>query len=114
MLMMTAAPEQCTHQSILEVTGSLRMPVSDGLRQRVQALLACGERRILLDVSRLTHIDAAGVGELVHAFNITSAAGGVLQIAHAGGRVRRLLHLSGLLTLLTADHVHASRRGRPL
>ncbi len=103
MLTTMAAPEQCTHHSILAVTGSLRTPVNAGLRHRVQALLARGERRILLDLSQVTHIDAAGVGELVRAFNITSAAGGVLRIAHASGRVRLLLHLTGLWTLLTAD-----------
>ena len=109
MLTTMAAPEQCTHHSILAVTGSLRTPVNTGLRYRVQALLARGERRILLDLSHLTHIDAAGVGELVWALNITSAAGGVLRIAHASGRVRRLLHLTGLLTLL----ITGRRSGTP-
>lgn len=99
---MMAALEQCTHRSILAVEGTLRAPVNAELSQRVQALLARGERRILLDLSRLSDIDAAGVGELVRAFNTTSAAGGILQIVHANRRVCQLLNIAGVLKLLTA------------
>ena len=97
-----AALEQCTHRSILEVEGTLRAPVNAELSQRVQALLARGERRILLDLSRLSDMDAAGVGELVRAFNTTNAAGGILQIVDASRRVRQLLNIAGVLKLLTA------------
>jgi len=99
---MTALFEQCTPRSILEVEGALRAPLTSELRQSVRELLVRGERRILLDLSRLSHLDAAGVGELVGAFNTTNAAGGVLQIAHARGRVRQLLQAAGVLQLLTA------------
>jgi len=75
------------------------------LSQRVQSLLSDGERRILLDLSRLSDIDAAGVGELVRAFNTTSAAGGVLQIAHASRRVRKVLQIAGVLKILTGGTI---------
>jgi hypothetical protein len=39
----------------------------------VYSLLLDGERRILLDLGRLSDLDAGGVGELVHAFNTTNA-----------------------------------------
>ena len=98
---MTSLLEQCTRRSILEVDGALRAPVTSELRHRVQALLVRGERRILLDLSRLSHLDAAGVGELVCALRTTHAAGGVLEVAHASRRVGQLLHIAGVLQLLT-------------
>jgi anti-sigma B factor antagonist len=99
---MMAILEERTDRSILEVEGTLRAPVTSELSQGVQTLLVRGERRILLDLSRLSAIDAAGVGELVRAFNTARAAGGVLRIAHASRRVRQLLHIAGVLGLLTA------------
>ena len=99
---MMAALEPCTHRSILEVEGTLRAWGNAELSQKVQALLARGERRILLDLSRLSDIDAAGVGELVRAFTTTSAAGGILQIVYANRRVRQLLNIAGVLKFLTA------------
>jgi anti-anti-sigma factor len=66
-------------------------------------LLASNERRILLDLAQLSDIDAAGVGELVRAFNTLKAAGGVLRITHANPHVRQLLRVAGVLGLLSGD-----------
>jgi anti-anti-sigma factor len=100
MLMITVEtdPETVTFR----LDGRLAGPGACELHQRVQALLRCGQRRILLDLSRLSDIDAAGIGELISALTTTSAAGGVLQIAHASGHVRQLLDTAGVFTLLTA------------
>ena len=94
--------EPTTRPSVLPVVGTLRVPVHSELLQTVKALLGRGERRILLDLARLSDIDAAGIGELVRAFNATRAAGGVLQIANASRHVGQPLEISGLLGLLTA------------
>ena len=105
---MTATFEQCTHESILEVEGTLRVPLDCRLSERVYSLLLDGERRILLDLGRLSDLDAGGVGELVHAFNTTNAAGGVLWIEHANKRVRHLLDVAGVLQLMIGDTAHSS------
>jgi anti-anti-sigma factor len=91
-----------TVHPIITVEGALRVPLDAHVRQRVHALLRGGARRVRLDLSRLSSIDAAGVGELVSAFNATKAAGGVLDISHASRRVRRILEVTGVYTLLTA------------
>jgi anti-anti-sigma factor len=102
--------EQGTRQSTLEVGRTLRVPVSSDLRRKVQALLSRGDRRILLDLARLSEIDAAGVGELVRAFNSARAARASLQIARPSRRVRRVLQTAGLLHLLTAEPTITRRR----
>jgi anti-anti-sigma factor len=55
----------------------------------------------VLDLARLADIDAAGIGELMRAFQMTNAAGGVLQIARANRRVRHLLQVAGVFAILT-------------
>jgi anti-anti-sigma factor len=92
----------CSHLSILHVERTLRAPVDSELSRNVEGLLDRGKRWVLLDLSRLADIDAAGVGELVRAFNTTTAAGGVLRITHPTRRVRRLLQTAGVLELLSA------------
>ena len=91
------------HLSILHIDSPLRAPVDAELRQRLQALLARGERRILLDLAGVSDLDAAGLGELVRAYNMTAAANGVLRIAHISGNVRELLARVGLFDLLNVD-----------
>jgi hypothetical protein len=43
------------------------------------------------------------VGELVAVFNATKAAGGVLDISHAGRKVRQVLEATGVYALLTVS-----------
>jgi anti-sigma B factor antagonist len=99
---MVAMLEQCTHPSLLEVDGRLQAPANSTLIQRVQTRLFRGERRIFLDLSRVTAIDAAGVGELICVFNATRAVGGELRVARATKRVFRLLEVAGVSRFLAA------------
>jgi anti-anti-sigma factor len=98
----SAAVESDTRPWIVQLEGKLQAPVNSELSERVEAALARGEQRILLNLSRLSDIDAAGIGELVRLFNMTKAVGGGLQIAHVTGHVERLLGMTGLLTQLSA------------
>jgi anti-anti-sigma factor len=100
---MTVVLEARTYDSILHVDGALRAPLNRELRHSVEALLGRGTRAILLDLSRLSDIDAAGVGELVRVYNTSSAAGSTLGIAQPGARVKRLLDLAGVLSILAAE-----------
>ena len=102
---MAASSDSLVSLFVLEVKGSLRAPATSALRHRVHDRLRFGERRLLLDLSRLADIDAAGVGELVHVFNTMRAAGGVLQIAEARKRVRRLLDVAGVWRPLSAAQI---------
>ena len=97
---MTAALDPRMPFAILPLEGALRAPATVKLRRRVEALLGGGERQVVLDLADVSEIDAAGIGELVRAFNAMTAAGGVLQVAHASQHVRKLLQVTGVLTLL--------------
>jgi anti-anti-sigma factor len=88
---------------VLSVDGHLCFPHTRGLGRRVCALLRAGERAIVLDLGRVARIDAAGIGELVRAYNMTTAVDGELQIVHATTRVREMLELAGLYAVLSGD-----------
>lgn len=99
---MTALAVPCSPISILRVEGTLRTPLDFELRHKLDALIRRGDRLALLNLSGLVDIDAAGIGELAHAFNTMRAAGGVLRLVYLTGRVRHLLELAGLLPVLVA------------
>lgn len=101
---MTAMLKRCpTRDHIVHVTGPLLTPVSRVMRDRVGALLRLGERRIVLDLSSISGIDAAGIGELVRTFNMSAAVSGALRVVHASARVREMLERAQLLELLSAE-----------
>jgi anti-anti-sigma factor len=86
---------------VLYLEGSLRVPLNGQLRHNVRALLRRGERVIVLDLTRVSRIDAAGIGELVRAYIVATEAGGVLQIERATRGVREILRRVGLLDILS-------------
>lgn len=89
--------------ALVEVDGPLRAPVGVELRAGVEAVLRCGQRLLLVDLGRVTEIDAAGIGELVDVYSTVAATNGVLRLTHLTARVRALLDRAGLLDVLSAD-----------
>ena len=69
----------------------------------VLGLLLHGERDIVLDLACVARIDAAGVGELIRAYNTSAAAGGSLRIVHATRWVREVLERVQLFELLSGS-----------
>ena len=90
-----ATSETDSRSATLRVDGTLRSPVDGVLRSRVESLLHGCVRRVVLDLSGVSDIDAAGVGELIHLFNTAAAAGGVVEIAHATPHVHHVLDVVG-------------------
>jgi anti-anti-sigma factor len=87
---------------MLYLEGALRAPLDGELQRSVHELLyRRGERLIVLDLAGVIRIDAAGVGELVRAYNMTLAAQGVLRTVHSTAWVRKILERVGLFEILT-------------
>jgi anti-anti-sigma factor len=88
---------------IVHVEDPLRTPVSRVLRHNVRALLLRGERRIVLDLSAVSRIDAAGVGELIRTLNMSATVNGALRIVNATEWVREMLERAHLFDLLSGE-----------
>ena len=85
----------------VRVDGALQTPVSRALRHNVRTLLLRGERRIVLEMSTVPRIDAAGIGELIRAFNMTVAGNGALRIVNTTAWVREMLERAHLFDVLS-------------
>ena len=87
----------------VRVRGPLRTPVTRMLRDDVGALLRQGQRRIVVDLSGVSRIDAAGVGELMRTFNMAAAVDGALRVVNATAWVREILERAHLFDLLSDE-----------
>ena len=86
--------------SVIDLQGKLVAGVGDILlRDAVNELLAAGEKRILLDLSEVTHIDSSGVGELVASKRIAARFGAVVMATRASQSVERVLRIAQILPL---------------
>ena len=89
--------------TLLVLDGELDLAVSSQLDAAVEELLAEERVLVLVDVGRLRFCDSSGLGALLHAHRLLTAAGGTLVLAGARGAVERLLDLTSLAEALPVE-----------
>ena len=74
------------------------------LKDKVQSLLQQGQKKLLIDLSSVSYVDSAGLGELVQAYATTKNRGGSLKLLNVTKRLKDLLVITRLLTVFdTSD-----------
>ena len=79
-------------------SGRLVAGVNDLLYLEVSQLIP-GCKRILLDLTDLTHMDSSGLGTLVRLYVSAKSAGCALQLFNIGKPIRNLLGVTHLLSV---------------
>jgi anti-sigma B factor antagonist len=85
--------------------GRLVAGVSDLLYAKVGKLIP-GSKRIVLDLTDLTHMDSMGLGTLVRLYVSAKSAGCSLELINLGKRIRELLSVTNLLSVFTIIGEH--------
>jgi anti-sigma B factor antagonist len=85
---------------VVHCHGRLVTGVTDILYTRVHELIP-NHKRIVLDLTDLTHMDSTGLGTLVRLFVSAKASGCSLELINLGARIRHLLGLTNLLSTFT-------------
>ena len=90
--------------AIVTVTGDITLNREGNvlLKDKLQSLLHQGYKNLLLDLSGVSHVDSAGLGEMAHAYVSTKNRGGSLRLLHLTKRIRDLLVVTKLLTVFDA------------
>jgi anti-sigma B factor antagonist len=70
-------------------------PLLQEFSAAVTGLVAGGDRKVLIDLSKVTYVDSATIGCLMDLYRQTSAAGGVLRLAGVQKRVETMLTMTG-------------------
>ena len=78
----------------------LMYPLLAEFSATVTALIAAGEKKVLLDLSSVTYVDSATIGCLMDLYRQTTAAGGALKLAGVQKRVETMLTMTGAQNFL--------------
>lgn len=96
-----AVDTQCTgNVAVVRCHGRLVAGVNDVLYTEVRRLIP-EHKRIVLDLTDLTHMDSMGLGALVRVYATCLSAGCDLQLINLGKRIRQLLGMTHLLSAFT-------------
>ncbi len=73
----------------------LMYPLLAEFSATITALVAGGEKKLVLDLSSVTYVDSATIGCLMDLYRQTTAAGGALKLAGVQKRVETMLTMTG-------------------
>lgn len=86
--------------TILDLHGELRSKASrDALHDAVERLSGEGRNQILLNLTRLTGVDAGGLGELLQSGVKLNKAGGQLKLLRPAHALRKMMSIAWLLNI---------------
>jgi len=87
-----------TLQGALTLGTSLKIADS-----QIQAAIADGVTRMVLDLAGVNYVDSAGLGLIVYAYGVLNEKQGVLRICGVTSQVQSLLRLTRTDTFLSVD-----------
>lgn len=83
-------------EEVIEVAPEGDLDMVSAKQMRLLDYLDAGKTRIVLDLTGVTYIDSAGLGEVVRAMKRAREVGGDLRICGLGGDVLRIFEITGL------------------
>lgn len=85
--------------AVISLSGDLDTATAEVMETlAAQALRTPGITRVTVDVAGVTYCDSSGINVLLHARNACEAAGVPLVLANLTRNLRRLFHITGLIT----------------
>ncbi len=86
---------------VVEIPGRLVYGDNEGiLKETIDDLLNQGDRRIVLDLEKVSFIDSSGLADLVSAHKSVAQAGGALKLVRVNRKVRSVLTITNLLQVM--------------
>ncbi|MFD9943918.1 STAS domain-containing protein [Nonomuraea sp. NPDC059023] len=80
----------------VSVAGEIDIATIGQLRRYVLEIVARGVRRVVLDMTKVSFIDAAGLGAMVGLASVAAQGGVSLGLGEVSAAVTRLVELTGL------------------
>jgi anti-sigma B factor antagonist len=87
--------------AVVTIAGRLAMGgETERLDAAVKGLLQQDQKKFVLDITTLDYVDSSGLGMLVSCLTNVKKAGGELKLAGANPRIRRILAMTGVDTMM--------------
>jgi anti-sigma B factor antagonist len=97
---MQIAERSAGNVQVLDLSGQITFAQGDQLfKDKIHSLVHQGHKNILVNLAKVTHVDSAGLGELVAAYTTLSRVGGSMKLVNLTQRLTDLLTITKLLTV---------------
>ena len=97
---MQIAERSAGNVTVLDVSGQITFTQGDQVfKDKIHSLVHQGHKNILVNMANVTHVDSAGLGELVGAYTTVTRAGGSMKLVNLTKKLTDLLTITKLLTV---------------
>jgi anti-sigma B factor antagonist len=72
---------------------------SSALREKIKALLAAGQKKIVLNMDNVTYVDSSGLGTLVALHTSARTQGATMRLSNLGSKFKEILQVTKLVTV---------------
>ena len=97
---MQIAERSAGNVTVLDVSGQITFTQGDQVfKDKIHSLVHQGQKNILVNMGNVTHVDSAGLGELVGAYTTVTKAGGSMKLVNLTKKLTDLLTITKLLTV---------------
>lgn len=97
---MDITESQLNAATVLALAGRLDGLAAPALEQKIDALVAAGVKKVVLDCSALAYVSSAGLRSFLTSAKKLKAAGGKAAFAALAPAVHEVFELSGFLSVL--------------
>ncbi len=98
----------------LAVAGEIDMATAEQLQEAIgDAVTRSHTVTVVIDLTDVTFCDSVGIGTLVRAHVEAARHGTVVRISNPQRQIRRVLEITGVLDILSADRAEAAAPDRP-
>ena len=87
---------QPTGEAVLHLAGRLDLVSAVAVKQRLAAVVAAGQHRLVVDLAEVPFIDSSGLASLIGGLKAARLAGGDLRLARPTDQARTILKLTRL------------------
>jgi len=94
--------------AVVRCSGRLITGVNGPFYLKVSQLIPTS-KRIVLDLTNLTHMDSTGIGTVVRLYVSARSSGCELQLVNLGQRIRELLRMTNVLSIFSVCGEHNIR-----
>ena len=98
------------HDAVLVLCPEGKVTLGDGdqeLGEAVRTALANGERKLIINFSKVSYLDSSGVGELVGCYTSIKNKGGELKICGMNARIFSLITMTSLHSVFDVKDTEA-------
>ncbi len=101
------------HRAVVHVGGEVDLATCPQLRGVLAGLIDQGIYDLVVDLEQVSFLDSSGIGVLMGAHRRLREHGGGLRLAAPSARVRRVLEVTGVTTVLPIDTSHEATPVEP-